>query len=122
MSQGILPEHVWERVKALLPDHIPSRKGGRPPLDHRATLSGILVVLRTGMRWQHLRTDMGYGSGMTCWRRLRAWQRDGTWQRVEEVLRVHLPAANSIDWSRTQSAAERRASSRKPPLRNAGGE
>jgi transposase len=37
----------------------------------RACLNGILVVLTTGIGWQQLPQQLGYGSGMTCWRRLR---------------------------------------------------
>jgi transposase len=37
---------------------------------------------------------------MTCWRRLRDWQADGTWLKVHEVLLDKLRGADKIDWSR----------------------
>ena len=29
----------------------------------------ILFVLHTGIAWQHLPAELGFGSGVTCWRR-----------------------------------------------------
>ena len=36
-------------------------------------LCGILFVLYTATRWEFLPQELGFGSGMTCWRRLRDW-------------------------------------------------
>lgn len=44
--------------------------------------------------------DHGYGSGVTCWRRLRDWQRAGVWEALHQTLLVELNAAGAIDWSR----------------------
>jgi transposase len=44
--------------------------------------------------------EMGAGSGMTCWRRLRDWQQAGVWERLHEVLLSRLQKAGAIDWSR----------------------
>ncbi|MEY9893407.1 transposase, partial [Catenulispora sp. MAP5-51] len=58
------------------------RYPGRPRLDDRQALNGILFVLYTGIRWEFLPQELGYGSGMTCWRRLRDWNAAGVWQRL----------------------------------------
>ncbi|GHH29676.1 hypothetical protein Srubr_37730 [Streptomyces rubradiris] len=52
------------------------------------TLSGILYVLYTGIQWEYPPQDLGFGSGMTCRRRLRDWNEAGLWQRLHEVLAV----------------------------------
>jgi len=44
--------------------------------------------------------EMGCGSGMTCWRRLRDWHHTGVWQRLHAMLLAKLHAADEIDWSR----------------------
>src|SRR3712207_1451599 len=44
--------------------------------------------------------DLRFGSGVTCWRRLRDWQRAGVWRRLHRVLLVELGKAGLIDWSR----------------------
>jgi transposase len=69
-------------VAPLLPPPRPRPKGGRPPVDDRKALTGILFVLKSGIPWAMLPREMGCGSGMTCWRRLRDWQRAGVWQKL----------------------------------------
>ena len=63
-------------------------------------LTGILFVLRTGIPWEYLPREMGCGSGMTCWRRLRDWQRAGVWDRLLRKALCELNGAGKIDWSR----------------------
>jgi transposase len=77
-------------------------------------LSGILFVLITGVSWANLPRELGYGSGMTCWRRLRGWNESDVWSTVRQVLAAELPAADRVDWARAEaepsaSAAPRRA-------------
>lgn len=102
MSGRILPEELWNRIEPLLPPPKPRRfrYPGRKPLDNRRALIGILFVLKTGIRWEDLPQEMGCGSGMTCWRRLRDWQVAGVWQRLHELLLSELQAGDRIDWSR----------------------
>jgi transposase len=38
---------------------------------NRAALTGILFVLKSGIRWSDLPAEMGGGSGISCWWRLR---------------------------------------------------
>jgi transposase len=63
-------------------------------------LNGIVFVLRTGLRWRDLPAEMGCGSGVTCWRRLRDWQQAGVWDRLHELLLAELRGAGQIDLSR----------------------
>jgi len=51
-----------------------SPKGGRLRVSDEMALNGILFVLRTGIAWEDLPRELGFGSGMICWRRLREWQ------------------------------------------------
>jgi len=44
--------------------------------------------------------ELGCGSGMTCWRRLRDWQEAGIWQLIHFVLLDWLSRSQKIDWSR----------------------
>ena len=69
-------------------------------MEDRAVLSGILFVLKTGIPWEYLPKEMGCGSGMTCWRRLRDWQEAGVWSKVHKVLLDRLRAAERIDFPR----------------------
>ena len=74
--------------------------GQGPTARDRKPLRGILFVLYPGIPWEFLAQELGYGSGMTCWRRLRDGQQAGVWQRLHEVLLARLQAAGVIDWSR----------------------
>jgi transposase len=100
MAKPLLPDGLWEIIAPLLPKRPPRPKGGRPPLDDRKALIGILFVLKTGIPWEDLPCELGAGSGMTCWRRLRDWQADGTWDKIHRELLSRLRGADKIDWSR----------------------
>jgi len=91
---------LWKKIKPLLPEVKPSGKGGRPRLDDERALNGILFVLRTGIPWEDLPQELGFGSGMTCWRRLRDWQAAGVWHRLHMMLLSELRGAGQLDLSR----------------------
>ncbi|OAH36854.1 transposase [Methylorubrum populi] len=100
MARPLLPDDLWIEIAPLLPPPRPRLKGGRPPIDNRAALTGILFVLRSGLPWEMLPAEMGCGSGMSCWRRLRDWQAADVWTRLHQVLLERLHAAGEIDWRR----------------------
>jgi transposase len=101
MSKPVVSDALWTRIQPLLPKQTsPTAKGGRPPIDDRAALTGILFVLKTGIQWEDLPCEMNCGCGMTCWRRLRDWQQAGVWDRLHELLLAELNEADKIDWSR----------------------
>lgn len=86
MAKKRVSKALWGAIAPLLPEHKPSPRGGRPPVPDRACLEGIIFVLKTGMPWQMLPTELGYGSGSTCWRRFRAWTRAGVWPELHRRL------------------------------------
>ena len=100
MSKPLVSDELWAVVAPLLPPEPPKPKGGRPRVSDRAALCGILFVLKSGIPWEMLPQEMGCGSGMTCWRRLRDWQRAGVWARLHRELLRRLHRADKIDWSR----------------------
>src|SRR5215475_12492044 len=77
MSKLLVSDALWTLIAPLLPPEHPKPKGGRPPSADRAALTGILFVLQSGIPWEMLPQELGCGSGMTCWRRLRDWQQVG---------------------------------------------
>ena len=66
MSTPLLPDALWNVIQPLLPPSPRRPKGGRPRLRDRACLTGILLVLRSGIPWEMLPQELGCGSGMTC--------------------------------------------------------
>lgn len=114
--KALVTDELWAVIEPLLPKQRRSRKGGRPPVPHRAALTGILFVLQTGIPWEYLPQAMGCGSGVTCWRRLRQWQRRGVWKRLHRVLLERLAAADRIDWSRAAVDSRSLAAKRGAPI------
>jgi len=100
MARPLLPDGLWAEIAPLLPPEPAKPKGGRPRRSDRAALIGILFVLRSGTPWELLPREMGCGSGMTCWRRLRDWQKAGVWDRLQQTLLDRLGRQNGIDFSR----------------------
>jgi transposase len=94
-------DELWDRIRPLLPVVQRRRRWpGRKPMDDRACLNGILFVLATGIGWERLPQQLGYGSGMTCWRRLRDWQAAGVWHRLHALLLAELRAAGRLELTR----------------------
>ena len=102
MAKPLLDDDLWQLIEPLLPQPKARRFRfpGRKPVDNRKALTGILFVLKTGIAWEDLPQEMGCGSGMTCWRRLRDWQAAGVWQALHELLLAKLRNAEQLDWSR----------------------
>jgi transposase len=92
-AKSILDDEHWSFIQPLLPKPRRTRCRGRKPLGDRAVLTGILCVLQSGIPWEMLPQEMGYGSGMSCWRRLRDWQQASVWGRLHELLLAKLRAA-----------------------------
>lgn len=98
----LLPDELWAKIEPLLPR--PKRRRfhhpGRKPLDRRKVLTGILFVLRTGIRWNDLPCELGWGSGSRCRRYLKKWHRAGVWTQLHALLLAALDDADKIDGSR----------------------
>lgn len=123
MTKKLLPDDLWVEIARLMPADPPRPKGGRPRVEAREALIGILFVLYTGIPWERLPYEVAGCSGMTCWRRLRAWQDIGLWDRLHRHMLDRLNLAGEIDWSRasvdSSSVAAKRGetrSARTPPI------
>ena len=96
----LVSDDLWAVIEPLLPPHPPQPKGGHPWLPDRPALCGIIYVLKTGIQWKLLPLELGCGSGVTCWRRLRDWQEAGVWAGLHRMLLERLSDAGCLDWSR----------------------
>ena len=121
MAKQLVSDELWQEIEPLLPLEPPKLKGGRPRIPDRAVFTGIVFVLRSGIPWEMLPQELGCGSGMTCWRRLRDWQAAGVWRRVHQALLNRLGKEQAIDWSRASldsaSVAAKKGGLRQGPTR-----
>ena len=102
MSRAPVSKELRKQLEPLIPPFVASRKGGRRKrtISDEAALNGILFVLQTGIAWEDLPQALGYGSGMTCWRRLRDWNAAGVWEQLHNAMLIRLREHDQIDWSR----------------------
>jgi transposase len=102
VAEPLVDDELWSIIEPLIPP--PKRRRfrfpGRRPIEPRKALTGILFVLKSGIPWEMLPQEMGCGSGMTCWRRLRDWHQAGVWDRLHRALLGRLRGADKIDLSR----------------------
>ena len=94
-----IPDDLWRLVERELPRHKPKPYGGRPRVDDRKILAGILYRLRTSCQWQALPAQ--FGSGPTCHRRFQQWERDGVFERIFRVLVKYYDGKRGIQWKWT---------------------
>lgn len=57
-------------------------------------------MLCTAIPWEFLPQELGFGSGMTCRRRLRDRHATGVWDKLHRLLLAELHAAGRLDWSK----------------------
>lgn len=96
MARLRLTDEQWKRVEPLLPTlRTPSAQGGRPPVDRRMVLDGILWVLRTGAAWRDMPQE--FGAWQTAWRVFDEWNREGTLDRILEAMQIERLEQGKMD-------------------------
>src|SRR5215203_913172 len=100
MAKELVTDELWETIEALLPPEPPKPQGGRPRIDDRAALTGIVFVLKSAIPWEMLPKEMGCGSGMTCRRRGKEWGEAGVGERRSRVLRERVGEADQMGGGR----------------------
>lgn len=77
-----LTDEHWARIAPLLPPQKP--RVGRPMLDHRQIVGGMLWVAGTGASRRALPAE--FGPWETVYSRYRRWRDTGIWQRIIATL------------------------------------
>ena len=73
-----LSDDAWAAIEPHLPRGMP----GKPRVDDRRVISGILHVLKSGCRWRDAPDDNGPRT--TLYNRYNRWARRGVWRRLFE--------------------------------------
>jgi transposase len=82
----LINDRLWAELEPLIPvDH---REGRRGPKGHgdRVVLEGIAYVMSRGIAWNSLPLGISGVSGLTCYKRHKAWAAVGAWDAIEETL------------------------------------
>jgi len=100
MGKPLVNDELRRLIQPVLPPPKLRRERypGRKPLSDRPVLTGVLFVLKSGIPWEMLSQEMGCGSGMACWSRLRDCQKAGVWLRLHELSLSKLQAAGRWAW------------------------
>ena len=99
MGKLLVPDELWALVEPILPKHPYIPGVGKPRIDDRVCLTGIIFVLKTGIAWEDFPQEMGC-CGMTLWNRLDEWRRAGVWDQLHRLVLNQLRADEQIDLSR----------------------
>jgi putative transposase len=84
-----LTDAEWAVLEPLVP---PNKGGGRPPkYTRRSILDAIRYAVRQGCTWRALPSDLPHWNTVFCY--YKEWQKDGTWDRIENALRRQVRAA-----------------------------
>ncbi len=98
MNRGDLTDAHWDRLQPLLPPqrHGKGTKGGRPSINHRQIINGILWILRTGAPWEDL--PARYCKRSTVSTRYYRWIEQGIWDRIYDEVKAQADAKGELDW------------------------
>ena len=107
-----MPEHLFwladdpfDRLKPLLPN-----KGrGVPRVDDRKVISGIIHVIRYGLRWRD--APACYGPHKTLYNRFVRWSRAAVFDRIFQALAAESTATATVMVDSTHRGAHRTAAS-----------
>lgn len=91
-----LTNEQWAVIQPLIPQ-APKREDGRgrPRVDDRAILDGILWIMRTGAPWKDL--PERYPSYQTCHRRFQTWVKAGVFETILKALARDLKDRGDLD-------------------------
>lgn len=91
-----IPDHLWDKLKPLLPPEPPKPKGGRPRMEDRLALEAIFFILSTGCQWNALPRALGASS--TVHDRFQAWREQGVFEQFWQAGLAEYAQQVGIDW------------------------
>ena len=99
-----LTETQMARLRPFFP-----KSHGRPRVDDRRVLSGIIFINRNGLRWRDAPTE--YGPPKTLYNRWKRWSEKGLFARILLELAKDSDATDTLMIDATHLKAHRTASS-----------
>lgn len=91
-----VPDELWERFESLLKQYDPPKRRGRPRVERRRVLDGILFRLRTGCQWNHI--PRVYGDDATIFRYFKHWCAIGLFEQLWAQLVAECDELRAVHW------------------------
>ncbi len=91
-----VPDELWEMFAKLLAVYDPPKSTGRPRVDQRRALDGIIYRMRTGCQWNHL--PECFGNDVSVYRTFRRWEALGLFDILWALLLLRCEELGGVDW------------------------
>ena len=92
-----VPDDLWATMARVLAVYDPPSAMGRPRIDQRRALDGIIYRARTGCQWNHLPQE--FGDDVSVHRTMQRWEGKGVFDILWAVLLTKCEALRGVDWS-----------------------
>ena len=92
-----VPDDLWATMARVLAVYDPPAAMGRPRIDQRRALDGIIYRARTGCQWNHLPAE--FGDDVSVHRTMQRWESRGVFDILWAVLLTKCEALRGVDWS-----------------------
>src|SRR5262245_7517818 len=91
-----VPDELWQLIQPILQEFDPPATTGRPRVDPRPALDGIIYRMRTGCQWNHL--PPAFGDDSSVHRTFQRWERLGVLDRLWVTLIERCDELRGVDW------------------------
>jgi putative transposase len=94
-----IDDELWQRIETILLDDAPPRPrahGGRPRIDWRSAINGIIFRLRSGCQWNKLPKHFGDDSSVHRW--FQRWCRNGILEQIWAALVEECDELQAVNW------------------------
>jgi putative transposase len=89
-------DDLWKTIESVVAELDPPAKTGRPHVDERTALNGIIYQMRSGCQWNHLPRDFGDDSSVH--RQLQRWVKKGIFERIWVALVECCDELGGVSW------------------------
>lgn len=91
-----VPDPLWEMMSKVLAVYDPPKTTGRPRVDQRKALDGIIYRMRTGCQWNALPAE--FGDDVSVYRTFRRWEDKGIFDILWALLLLRCEELGGVDW------------------------